>query len=103
MRFNQFLDDCDMCLRPESESATESRSRSKACVNAVCRMKIRPRLSLLADGYDRKISSWMFCRNACAIISILISESQETRDLQAFLVIDCNRQMKFFAAHCGRR
>jgi hypothetical protein len=30
-------------------------------------------------------------------------EIQEVRDLQGFLVIDCNGYMKFFPAHCGRR
>jgi hypothetical protein len=33
----------------------------------------------------------------------LTRESQEVRDLQGFLVIDCNGYMKFFSAHCGRR
>jgi len=32
-----------------------------------------------------------------------MQESQEVRDLQGFLVIDCNGYMKFFSAHCGRR
>jgi len=67
---------------------------------------------------DRKISSpngvrglicvWFFCQNPRSRIysaptKFPMQESQEVRDLQGFLVIDCNGYMKFFSAHCGRR
>jgi hypothetical protein len=73
--------------------------------------------ALMAER-DRKIAS----RNAmpglsvcCFLVGIrgrefystaakfLQREIQEVRDLQGFLVIDCNGYMKFFPAHCGRR
>jgi hypothetical protein len=39
----------------------------------------------------------------CTATKFLARESQEVRDLQGFLVIDCNGYMKFCSAHCGWR
>jgi len=75
-------------------------------------------IAALMAEHDRKISSRnvvpgirarRFFQNKSVVaiysaaIKFLTRESREVRDLQRFLVIDCNGYMKFFSAHCGRR
>jgi hypothetical protein len=55
---------------------------------------------LSACCFSARIHSREFYSTAAKFLQL---EIQEVRDLQGFLVIDCNGYMKFFSAHCGRR
>jgi hypothetical protein len=58
--------------------------------------------------YGGKGADWLYHQkwtigSVCSGPVFANRDSQEARDLQGFLGIDCNGHMKFFCAHCGRR